>query len=102
MVVAANGYKPRPVLAERAAPEDWRATEVGAVGPAPLEVQVDGDHYKSFAIQPVEYAERNKLSFLQGNAVKYITRFKLKNGKADLLKAKHCIDMLIQLEYNVK
>lgn len=59
--------------------------------------QVGGDHYQKHAIQPWEYAEINKLSFLEGNVVKYITRYKDKGGKEDLQKAKHCIDLLLEM-----
>ena len=61
--------------------------------------QVGGDHYKSMAIQPVEYIHANNLNFLQGSVIKYISRYKAKNGKQDLEKAKHFIDLLIELEY---
>lgn len=65
----------------------------------PLKTQVGGDHYKSSKIQPVEYAHANKLDFFQGSIVKYITRFREKNGKEDLEKIKHYVDLLIKLEY---
>jgi hypothetical protein len=68
----------------------------------PLDVQVGGDHYKKYKIQPVEYNHANNLDYFQGNVVKYITRFRDKNGLEDLKKAKHYIDLLIQLEYSQK
>ena len=52
------------------------------------------DHY-DFKIQPVEYILRNGLGFCEGNVVKYISRWRLKNGRDDLLKARHYIDILI-------
>lgn len=64
-----------------------------------LKQQYGGNHYKSLAIEPIEYAYRNNLDFFQGNVVKYITRFRDKNGLEDLKKAKHYIDLLIQFEY---
>ena len=65
---------------------------------SPLQKQTGGTHYKNMAIQPAEYAEKNGLSLLEGNVVKYISRWKLKGAPlADLLKAKHCIDLLIEL-----
>ena len=61
--------------------------------------QVGGDHYSKLAIQPVEYITANKLTYLQGNVIKYITRFKDKGTPLqDLQKARHYIDMLIELE----
>lgn len=64
------------------------------------EIQVGGNHYKDLKIQPIEYIHANGLNFLEGNVVKYITRHRNKNGKQDLEKAKHYIDLLIELEYN--
>lgn len=63
-----------------------------------LDVQVGGDHYKKLAIQPMEYSMANKLDACQHTAIKYITRFRDKGGVADLEKAKHVIDMLIEFE----
>ena len=58
--------------------------------------QVGGNHYLTMAIQPVEYITRNKLGFLEGNAVKYISRWKHKGGRQDLQKAIHCLELLIK------
>ena len=63
-----------------------------------LKEQVGGNHYSKLAIQPVTYINANGLSYLQGNVIKYVTRYKDKNGLQDLEKAKHYIDMLIELE----
>lgn len=65
------------------------------------EKQVGGTHYKDMAIQPVEYIHKNGLSFLEGNIVKYITRHKTKGGRADVEKALHYCELLLQLEYGV-
>lgn len=65
----------------------------------PLSTQVGGTHYKSCPIQPVEYIHRNGLSFIVGNVVKLVTRYKDKGGKEDLEKAKHYLDLLIEMEY---
>lgn len=64
----------------------------------PLEMQVDGSHYKDMPIQPVEYIHANAMGYLEGNVVKYISRWRKKGGMADLEKARHYIDLLIQLE----
>ena len=61
-----------------------------------LDHQVSGDHYRTMAIQPVEYITRNKLPFLEANVVKYVTRWRRKNGRQDLQKAIHCLELLIQ------
>jgi len=63
-----------------------------------LKQQVDGNHYKDLPIQPVEYIHANALGYFEGNVIKYISRWRKKNGLADLLKAKHYIELLIELE----
>lgn len=60
--------------------------------------QVGGDHYKSLPIQPVEYIHRNNLPFIEGSVIKYVTRWRAKGGVDDLRKARHFLDMLIQME----
>ena len=62
----------------------------------PYGYQVGGNHYAKYAIQPTEYIIKNKLNFCEGNVIKYVTRWKDKNGVEDLRKAKHYIEMLIQ------
>ena len=60
------------------------------------EVLVKGSsHYKQGGIQPVEYILANDLNFCEGNVIKYVTRWKLKDGVKDLEKAKHYIELLI-------
>lgn len=62
----------------------------------PHKAQVGGTHYVDMAIQPVEYIQKNNLGFLEGCVVKYVSRWKAKNGVEDLKKARHCLDMLIE------
>jgi len=61
-----------------------------------LNKQVGGSHYKVGAIQPIEYIEENNLGYHEGNVVKYITRWRDKNGIQDLEKAIHYIELLIE------
>lgn len=63
-----------------------------------LSRQVDGGHYVSFPIQPVEFITKNHIGFCEGNVIKYVCRWRDKNGVRDLEKAKHYIDLLIELE----
>ena len=65
-----------------------------------LNKQVDGSHYKDMTIQPIIYIYANKIPFIEGNIIKYVSRWKNKNGLKDLEKAKHLIDVLIELETN--
>jgi hypothetical protein len=68
-------------------------------GTKALDVQVAGNHYKSLVIQPVEYIHKNSIGYMAGNVIKYVTRYKSKGApKADLLKARHYIDLLIDME----
>jgi hypothetical protein len=60
--------------------------------------QIGGDHYKHMTIQPTEYCEANNLSFIEGCVIKYISRWRSKNGVDDLRKAKHYIELLIETE----
>ncbi len=63
-----------------------------------LGVQVAGKHYKDMAIQPVEFIHANGIGYFEGNVIKYVSRWRSKGGVADLEKAKHYIDLLIELE----
>ena len=61
--------------------------------------QIGGSHYKSMAVQPSEFINKNKLLFAEGNAIKYICRHAHKGEVEDLEKAKHYIDMIIERDY---
>ena len=63
-----------------------------------LSHQIGGDHYVNYPIQPIEYIHANKLGFIEGCVVKYVTRWKEKNGILDLQKAIQCLEILIELE----
>lgn len=60
--------------------------------------QVSGDHYKALKIQPIEYIHANGIPFAEGSVIKYVTRWREKGGLADLEKAKHFLELLIELE----
>lgn len=67
-----------------------------------LDAQVAGDHYRDMKIQPVEFIQANGIGYIAGNVIKYVSRYKAKNGEQDLLKARHYIDLLLELEYSGK
>lgn len=67
-----------------------------------LDMQIGGDHYKRFEIQPVEFIVKNGLGFIEGNIIKYVCRHEFKGGVNDLHKAMHYIDLLIELKYGDK
>ena len=62
--------------------------------------QVGGDHYKKLAIQPAEYCYKNNLNNLESEAISYITRNRLKNGSADITKAIHTLELLLEYSDN--
>ncbi len=77
--------------------DGWQVTATTGA----LDMQVGGDYYKKMKIQPIEFIHANNLPFIEGNVVKYITRWREKNGIKDLEKVKHYVDLLIQLEGKV-
>jgi hypothetical protein len=62
------------------------------------DLQVGGDHYKQFKIQPAEFCFVNNIPYLEATAIKYLCRWRDKGGIQDLEKAKHFIDLLIEFE----
>jgi hypothetical protein len=58
--------------------------------------QIGGNHYKSMKIQPSEYITANNIGWFEGNAIKYISRYKQKGGKADIEKAIHYLELLLE------
>ena len=65
----------------------------------PEDTQIGGNHYKKYKISPMEFLHINKIPVLEAGIIKYVIRHKDKNGKEDLLKARHIIDCLIQFDY---
>jgi hypothetical protein len=59
---------------------------------------ISPQHYEQFEIEPVEFITQNRLNYLQGNIIKYILRYKQKNGIEDLEKAKTYLEYLINFE----
>ena len=66
-----------------------------------LDKQIGGGHYRSGAIQPVQYIEANTLGFLEGCVVKRVTRHDRDGGKGrqDIEKAIHELQLLLELRY---
>lgn len=61
--------------------------------------QVGGFHYKTSGMQLSEFLERNKVGFLEGNAMKYVFRHDKKNKEEDLLKAIQYIKLILKYKY---
>jgi len=73
--------------------------EIEKVRQSAWQKQEGGSHYKNLKIQPMQYALENKLDYAQANVVKYVTRHADKNGKEDLLKAIHNLELMIEFYY---
>lgn len=63
-----------------------------------LDNQIGGSHYNKMMIQPMTYSMKNGLDPCQHTIIKYVSRFRDKNGIEDLKKAIHTIEMLIEFE----
>ena len=61
------------------------------------EKQVGGDHYSKMAIQPLEFIYRNQIGGVESIALRYILRWRDKNGVEDLRKAIHTLEFLVEL-----
>lgn len=85
--------------AETARQADKVLKEILEGGGSAWDTQVGGDHYKKYKIQPMEFALKNNLNPLQHSVLKYVMRHEDKNGKQDLEKAKHYIDLMIEYYY---
>lgn len=62
------------------------------------EKQVGGNHYSGMKMQPVELFAKTHCTAFQANIWKYIVRYKQKNGKEDVEKAKHYAQLAIELK----
>lgn len=65
-------------------------------GDSQLERQVGGSHYLGMTIQPMTYIMANGLPWAEGDIVKYVSRWRAKNGVEDLRKAAHLLAVLIE------
>lgn len=59
--------------------------------------QVGGSHYRS-DIQHWDYVLANGIPYLEAQVIKYLTRWRKKNGLEDVMKAQHYLDKLIEVE----
>ena len=69
-----------------------------------LDRQVGGGHYRdTMEIQPIEYIAKNDLGFIQGNIIKYATRYPYKGcPEDDLRKIIHYAQLELELRYGIK
>jgi hypothetical protein len=64
--------------------------------------QIGGTHYKAHPIQPWDYIAANGIGYFEGNIIKYVSRWQLKNGIDDLRKAQHYLEKLLELASDQK
>ncbi len=55
-------------------------------------------HYNELKSEPLDYIIANELDFLEGNIIKYVSRYTYKGGVNDLLKARTYLEKLIERE----
>jgi hypothetical protein len=61
--------------------------------------QVGGRHYADFKIQPADFLRANKVPHLEGEIIYRVLRHAKKNGREDLEKAIHSLQLLIEMDY---
>jgi hypothetical protein len=67
-----------------------------------LNHQTGGDHYHKRGIQPFEYSEANRLTWAEGEIIKYTTRHEDKGREEDLMKGLHIMQMILESRYGVQ
>lgn len=67
--------------------------------PSASEKQVGGDHYNG-ELQPIDVIDAWGLDFYEGSALKYLARHRKKNGREDIEKAIHYLELLLERQYD--
>lgn len=62
--------------------------------------QVGGEHYKGTVLQPIDVIDAWGLDFYEGSALKYLARHRKKNGREDIEKAIHYLELLLERQYS--
>jgi hypothetical protein len=57
---------------------------------------INPNHYKQGNIEVIDFILDQKLNYLEGNVIKYLSRYKKKNGLEDLHKAEWYLKELIK------
>ncbi len=66
--------------------QEWNDMQHKAKSPA----------YYTKGIQTWDYINSHKLGYMEGNIIKYVTRYQHKNGLEDLYKAREYLNKLIE------
>jgi len=56
---------------------------------------INPQHYKQGKIEVIDFILDQKMNYLEGNIIKYVSRYKYKNGIEDLKKALWYLNKLI-------
>jgi hypothetical protein len=67
-------------------------------GPAPSDPVYRPAHYTQWPIEPFTFLMLNQVPFAEGAVIKYVMRWRKKNGLEDLRKARRILEMMIELE----
>ena len=63
-----------------------------------MEDKISPTYYKQGKVEVWDFVNEQGLDFFGGNVIKYLCRYKRKNGLEDLMKAKRYLDKLIEVE----
>ncbi len=75
---------------------DYSTTTVASSDANKTAIKIHHPEHYNKGIECWDYIVSHNMGFLEGNIIKYVTRYKLKNGRADLLKAKEYLDKLLE------
>ena len=67
-----------------------------------LNNQVGGSHYQNYKVQPITWALDNHINAAEFSILRYLLRYKNKNGLEDLNKAIHYTQILMQQTFVAK
>ena len=62
---------------------------------------ISPSYYQKGSIEVTDYITSNDMSFVEGNIIKYVTRYKDKSGIQDLRKARWYLDKLIESQMDI-
>jgi hypothetical protein len=61
-----------------------------------MQKKANSPAYYTRGIETWEYINSHKLGYMEGNIIKYVTRYQHKNGLEDLYKARNYLNKLIE------
>ena len=62
---------------------------------------ISPSYYKKGSVEVTDFITSNEMSFVEGNIIKYVTRYKDKSGIQDLRKARWYLDKLIEAQLDI-